>query len=324
MKKFLIGLSVLLCCQAVAQTVSLSPFYGGRQAALSLTFDDGLQDQYTLAFPELQRRGLRATFAVIGSKVGGVMHSNQDRAMGISGTPCMTWDMLREMAADGHEISSHGWEHKKVQRLTAEQLRYEVQHNDSVIYRETGQFPRTYFFPGNSRDSATLAYCMHDRVACRTFQTAIGSKRDTTWLRRWVDSLIGQGQWGVGMTHGIAMGYDHFPDPQVLWRFLDYVVTQQDRLWVAPFCEVAAYIAERDNTKLAIVSENDTTIELSINSTLAPKLFRQPLTLLVAGLAIAAQQDGRQLEIVPCGELTVINGVSPADGNVLITVKPKE
>lgn len=33
-----------ICPQAGAQQVSVTPYYGGRQAALSLTFDDGLMD----------------------------------------------------------------------------------------------------------------------------------------------------------------------------------------------------------------------------------------------------------------------------------------
>ncbi|MBR1484301.1 MAG: family 78 glycoside hydrolase catalytic domain [Prevotella sp.] len=306
-----------LTCQQPC-TISLSPFYGGRQAALSLTFDDGLQDQYTLAFPELQQRELKATFAVIGSKVGGVMHSSQDRAMGISGTPCMTWDMLRQMAAQGHEISSHGWEHKKVQRLSPEQLRFEVQHNDSTIYRETGQFPRTYFFPGNSRDSATLAYCMHDRVACRTFQIALGARRDNSWLRQWLGQLLRKHEWGVTMTHGIAMGYDHFTDPQVLTTFLDDVASLRDSLWVATFHDVAAYVRERDDVRLSVTTTDDGGLCVSLATTLDARLFSHPLTLVVDGFAIrSARQGDRELTPYRHQGRTLLD-VSPHGGPIII------
>ena len=79
-----------LSISAQPLTVRVAPYYQGRNAALSLTFDDGLQEHYTLLRPELNRRGLRGTFAIIGSKVGSMMRSSQDKAMGISGTPCMT------------------------------------------------------------------------------------------------------------------------------------------------------------------------------------------------------------------------------------------
>ena len=74
-----------LSISAQPLTVRVAPYYQGRNAALSLTFDDGLQEHYTLLRPELNRRGLRGTFAIIGSKVGSMMRSSQDKAMGISG-----------------------------------------------------------------------------------------------------------------------------------------------------------------------------------------------------------------------------------------------
>lgn len=288
-------LSVLLawiCVNSFAQTqVSIAPYYQGRKAALSLTFDDGLKDQYTLLRPELNRRGLRATFAIIGSKVGGIMHSSQDKAMGITGTPCMTWEMIRQLVADGHEIASHGWEHKNVTKLSAGRLLNEVQRNDSVILEQTGCFPMSYFYPGNQKDSATVAFCERGRVGSRTFQTSIGSKRESTWLRQWLISLIERGEWGVGMTHGIATGYDHFANPQVLWAFLDDVTAHQDSLWVAPFCEVAAYVRERDNTSLKIKHEGQKLI-VTPHCMLPPTIFHQPLTLIVNTEAVKDVHQG--------------------------------
>ena len=238
--------------------------------------------------------------------------------MGISGTPCMTWDMLRQMAAQGHEISSHGWEHKKVQRLSPEQLRFEVQHNDSTIYRETGQFPRTYFFPGNSRDSATLAYCMHDRVACRTFQIALGARRDNSWLRQWLGQLLRKHEWGVTMTHGIAMGYDHFTDPQVLTTFLDDVASLRDSLWVATFHDVAAYVRERDDVRLSVTTTDDGGLCVSLATTLDARLFSHPLTLVVDGFAIrSARQGDRELTPYRHQGRTLLD-VSPHGGPIII------
>lgn len=303
---------------ALAQKVSLAPYHGGRQAALSLTFDDGLSDQYTLAYPELRRRGLRATFAIIGSKVGGKMRSKQDGIEGTDGTPCMTWDMLREMTANGMEITSHGWSHQAVTRLDKESLRYEVQHNDTVIYEQTGQFPRTFFYPGNAKSDACIAFCEQDRVGSRTFQTSIGSKRDTMWLYRWVEGLIAQGEWGVGMTHGIACGYDHFKDPQVMWAFLDYLTERQDRVWVAPFCEVAAYVKERKHTQLA-VSKTGGRLLVKPVCMIDARLFRQPLTMVVEGDApLHVIQDGKELNVCRKDGVTLVD-FNPHGGEIVVS-----
>ena len=90
----LLGIAVSLFAQ---EQVSIAPFYGNRKAALTLTFDDGLQEHYTHVFPELKKRNMHATFAVIASKVGGVMRSKQDRQNGTRWLP-----MVRRLpATDG-------------------------------------------------------------------------------------------------------------------------------------------------------------------------------------------------------------------------------
>jgi peptidoglycan/xylan/chitin deacetylase (PgdA/CDA1 family) len=304
---------------AAQSVVTVAPYYGGRQAALSLTFDDGLEDQYTLAYPELKRRGLRATFAIVGSKVGGVMRSKQDREQGTDGTPCMTWDMLHEMAREGMEISNHGWSHQAVTRLSDEALRHEVQRNDTAIYEQTGQFPRTFFYPGNAKNDASIAFCEQDRVGTRTFQTSIGSKRDTAWLCRWVDGLIEKGEWGVGMTHGIARGYDHFEDPQVMWSLLDYLVKRQQQVWVAPFGEVAAYVKERQHAQLSVETA-DSGLHVTINTNLDSLLFRHPLTLMLNESIISAEQDGELLPMVSCDSTFYVN-IDPHGGAVFLRTK---
>jgi len=310
---------VELSISAQPLTVRVAPYYQGRKAALSLTFDDGLQEHYTLLRPELNRRGLRGTFAIIGSKVGSMMRSSQDKAMGISGTPCMTWQMVQQLAADGHEIGSHGWEHKNVTKLQAEQLRYEVQHNDSIIMMHTGRFPMSYFYPGNQKDSVTIAFCERNRVGSRTFQTSIGSKRDTMWLRQWVDGLVEQREWGIGMTHGITTGYDHFTDPQVLWSFLDYVVACQNNLWVAPFSEVASYIYERDNIELK-VNQKDDHVEICPVSTLCHDTYHQPLTLIITGSSVQfAKQNGHKLHVYQQNGLQMVDFL-PTGGTIMLKV----
>lgn len=87
MKKLFFILLLAVGQQINAQEVTVARWLGNARAAVSYTFDDGLMDQYTLAFPELQKRGIHATFHIIGSKVGG------DH----KGTPCMTWEQIRQL-----------------------------------------------------------------------------------------------------------------------------------------------------------------------------------------------------------------------------------
>lgn len=271
---------LVICTETKAQQVSIAPYYGGRQAALSLTFDDGLEDQYTLAFPELKRRGLKATFAIIGSKVGGMIRSKQDRINGTNGTPVMTWEQLREMAADGQEIASHGWEHRSVTKLDSVALQYEIAANDSAIEKNIGMRPATYFYPGNNKTDETVAFCERSKVGSRTYQLSLGSKRTLPFMKNYVEELITHGKWGVTMTHGIARGYDHFQDPQVLWDFLDYLVTKREELWIATFRDIAAYRKEAIATTLTVTKDKDL-LTITPHCPLDAKLYHHPLTIVI-------------------------------------------
>jgi peptidoglycan/xylan/chitin deacetylase (PgdA/CDA1 family) len=161
----------------MAQSVSVARYAGNKQAALSLTFDDGLKEQYTILFPKLKELGIKGTFCLIGSRMDN-SPSNPEKAT-------FSWANAKEMSDDGQEITSHGWAHKNVSKLTAEALRYEVQHNDTVIYQHTGLFPRTYFYPGNRKSDDAVFFCSRNRVGTRTEQVSLGSKRTQEWFEKW-------------------------------------------------------------------------------------------------------------------------------------------
>ena len=146
--------------------VSIAQYRGGRDAAISYTFDDGLLEQYTLVFPELEKRNIKATFAVNGGWMGCISAKKV----------CMSWEQAREMAQAGHEITNHGWMHKNLTKLVGEERRFEIQHNDTVIFEQTGIFPRTYFYPGNRKNEEAIACASVDRVGTRIRQIDIGSR----------------------------------------------------------------------------------------------------------------------------------------------------
>ena len=234
---------------------------------------------------------------------------------------CMSWEQAREMAQAGHEITNHGWMHKNLTKLVGEERRFEIQHNDTVIFEQTGIFPRTYFYPGNRKNEEAIACASVDRVGTRIRQIDIGSRRNARWLTQWTDSLIANRLWGVGMTHGIVTGYDAFPDPQVFWNHLDEVNCRRNRLWVTTFREVAAYMAERENLVLDI-KRTSGKITVTFHFTMDKELFDMPLTLLLEDLpdqcAVTVLQDGRNLPVNLCRRGMVVD-FSPWGGPVEIS-----
>lgn len=290
--------------------IHVARYYGDCEAAISYTFDDGLLEHYTLVFPKFRELGLKGSFCIIGSKVG------KDH----KGTPCVTWAQLREMAEAGHEITNHGYKHLSVDKLTdPEALRYEVQHNDTLIYENVGVFPRTYFFPGNRKTPEGLAFTQKDRVGSRIRQESFGGRRDSAWTENFLTRLLKKGEWGITMTHGITIGYDCMTDTAFFWNHFRKVAKMQDRIWVATFHDVAAYIAERDTINLNVKQTKDA-ITIIPSMPLDAKIFCYPLTLVMDGNAIKASQDKKDLPLKKKGEKTLFD-IDPNGGKITIKLK---
>lgn len=298
--------------------IRIAKYYDNKQAALSFTFDDGLREQYTILFPKMKQLGIKGTFCLIGAWMDNPPKNPNKQPF--------TWEQAKEMALDGQEITSHGYSHKNVTKLTPDELRYEVQHNDTLIYRHTGVFPRTYFYPGNRKSDEAVAYCSQNRVGTRTFQVSLGSKRTQEWFEQYITDIIKKGDWAVTMTHGLRIGYDCFGDETRLWRMFDYALAQQDQLWIATFHDVAAYQQERDNTTLRIKKKKGRIIiepKMAKETRTEPKIkldkeiFNHPLTLVLDFKPRSATQAGKSLEVKEKGEKSWLN-FSPTEGKIVI------
>jgi peptidoglycan/xylan/chitin deacetylase (PgdA/CDA1 family) len=85
-------LAVVVCLLAILASCSHVQTFvwpDGRQAAIALTYDDGLRSQLDVAIPQLDRAGLKGTFFLNGTFA-------QEDLLG--------W---RAAAAEGHELGNH-------------------------------------------------------------------------------------------------------------------------------------------------------------------------------------------------------------------------
>lgn len=304
------GLAVLLlassCNQVEIKDVRVADFQGDRPAAISFTFDDGMLCHYTDVAPALEQNGFRGTFWLIGA--------NMDRDE--PEYPWMTWQQVAEMAERGHEMSNHSWNHPDLTQLTPEQLAWEVEHCDSVIEAVTGRRPRTFCYPYNAMSPEVVAYCSQNRVGTRTFwhsQGQVESHQTADSLTAWLNGLIEQHQWGVTMTHGTTYGWDHWLEPEVLYNFFAEVREASDRVWVAPFADVAAYIEERDHHQLSWSSNGSALVLTPSLNDLDPTLFDQPLTYRIDGtfehVKPSAQQGSTTLTVDNRGTYLLVDAI---------------
>jgi peptidoglycan-N-acetylglucosamine deacetylase len=99
----------------------------GDPGHVALTFDDGPDPASTPKFAAvLADHGVKATFFLLGSMV--------ERAPGLAA----------ELAAAGHEIAVHGFDHRYLPTRTATAARSDIRRAVDVIERVTGNRPRFF------------------------------------------------------------------------------------------------------------------------------------------------------------------------------------
>ena len=281
----LVGLSM----EAQDVKVSVAKYRDGKTCAVSFTFDDGNKDNFTIAAPELEKRGWRGTFWLNCSRIPGEVLGKKSK---------MTWDDVRDMHQRGHEMSNHGWDHKNLTKIPYEEAVIDIEKNDSAIFANIGVRPATFCYAYNAKTPEIMALASKGRVGTRTRQYAFGEQSPDQQLRQRMDKAIAEEDWAVWMTHAIVRGYDCFKDPARYTSFLDYVKEREDKIWVGTFREVAAYVAERDAVRLEqTVKGNRISVTPSLD--LDPELYNMPLTMKVEGVSgVKAKQGGKRLTVV--------------------------
>lgn len=95
------------------------------RVAVSLTFDDGPDPQYTPRILDiLDRYQARATFFALGTQAEAYP------------------DLLQAMVRRGHEVGTHGYRHVNLTRLKPESVAAELKRADDLITAATGRRPR--------------------------------------------------------------------------------------------------------------------------------------------------------------------------------------
>ncbi|MEF3306331.1 polysaccharide deacetylase family protein [Paenibacillus sp. GYB003] len=88
---------------------------------VALTFDDGPDPKYTpLILDELKKCDVKATFFVVGVQVS------------------RNGEMLKRIVKEGHAVGNHSWDHAKLTKRTAEQVRDEIVKTDEAIRKTLG------------------------------------------------------------------------------------------------------------------------------------------------------------------------------------------
>ena len=119
--------TILAACVSRRRLLTRGPRAArGAAPRIALTFDDGPHPEQTPRLLDvLAERQLTATFFVIGELAA--RHP----------------DLVRRIAAEGHELGNHTWSHGEPSRTDSRQFLDEVRRTDELLAELTGTAPRT-------------------------------------------------------------------------------------------------------------------------------------------------------------------------------------
>ncbi|WPJ96765.1 polysaccharide deacetylase family protein [Coraliomargarita algicola] len=255
--------------------IRICEYHDNKDAAISLTFDDGLLDHATVVQPMLKESGIRATFFIVPKYTDMALKQRAHP----SKRQFASWEQIRSIAADGHEMGNHSSTHANLKNASEELLQHEVVDALSYIEAQTGQRPQTFCFSGNSRDQRALEFVLQHHVNARTYQYGIGRNFEIDRFSAWLTGQIQKRQWSVLMIHSILddyNGYDPLPDEEKDFQdLLDQLNDCRDDLWIDTFAAVSKYVALRDSASIQLLNGGT---QYVVKSDLDAAVYDVPLT----------------------------------------------
>lgn len=114
-----------------------------------ITFDDGLEDNFTVAAPILKKYNIPAIFFIPTDFIGKEFIKKEFN--------CMDWDQIKELAKNPlFEIGSHGLSHKKFTKLSNEEIKIEAEKSKEVLEKELEITVKSFAFPFGRYDKEML------------------------------------------------------------------------------------------------------------------------------------------------------------------------
>jgi peptidoglycan/xylan/chitin deacetylase (PgdA/CDA1 family) len=299
--------------------VTVARWPGERQAAISLTFDDGIDTHLDIAGPILKKHGLAGTFFV-----------NTDR-----GAWQHRLDAWKRLAADGNEIANHTVHHPcllpaitpRSQDFTPAMMERDILDSAREIEEKIGAGRGlTFAYPcgnlafGPPADQARNTPRFFQYVAACCFAArgygAGGAAQDpdeinvlnvtdlgmTTGksfseLLEMAQPALRAGTWGVYGFHGVGgdwlwVSADSFDE-------LTAYLARHPEIWTATFGDGVRYIQERQALGMAVTRTGAGAIEIGLKWPLDRRIFDLPLTLRieVPAAGTTARADGNAVAV---------------------------
>lgn len=135
-----------------------------KRPMLSYTFDDGWESVYQNGIKYLNQTGAKATFYVNPSSID---------------TPgFMTTGQVAELYNQGHELASHGYEHRNLATLASSAIDYQLKYANDYFRQVFGRQSINFAAPYGSVDPQLSFYAQKYYASARSTQDGINTKQD--------------------------------------------------------------------------------------------------------------------------------------------------
>ena len=181
------------------------------QKVVILTFDDGYKSQYSNAKPILDKYGFKATFSIVCNYVG-------------NGDNRMTWEEIKSLRQEGHDIASHTMNHDDLSKLPPQTVEYEVAQSKQCLL-DQGINPKSFAYPfnGGSDDPNVL------NIVASHYDLARTATGPLTFLSCGDDSECTTNKYSImGWSHDSEKKNNAYNDQQMLDRFVQVVNSQNE------------------------------------------------------------------------------------------------
>jgi peptidoglycan/xylan/chitin deacetylase (PgdA/CDA1 family) len=219
----------------------------------------------------------------------------------------LTRDMVKTIAAQGHEFASHMVTHPYLAALDEPNMVYELEKSREEILNRLG--PKYAFSaecPYGTEDERVMVYAhkvypvlrnrmpekfllelnrssrktpVNQEIEYVQWQRGAITKTPLPMMKAWVDTAAGQKNiWLVLVIHGVdGVGWEALTS-QSIEEYFRYIKSKENDLWVATFGDVARYMRERMNSEVKS-SENRGKITVTFTHSLDKSMYDLPLTL---------------------------------------------
>ena len=117
------------------------------QEGVAITFDDGFQNFFEVAWPRLRAYGWSATLFVVTGHMGLANDWGGRPATGIPRLPLLGWDRIAHMIEDGLQLGAHTRTHSDLTQLPIAAAAEEMTESADEIRRRTGVSPHAFAYP---------------------------------------------------------------------------------------------------------------------------------------------------------------------------------